>query len=307
MNIQHLKYAVEVEKAASITQAAENLYMSQPNLSKAIKELEAYLGAPIFRRTSKGMIPTAKGQTFLAYAKNILKQVEEMESLYRPSDPSRQVFSLSAPRTGYISMALVNFAEKLDRKKEIELNYKETNATKTINNVVRGEFSLGIIRCRTEHEKYFFGTLDDKEISHEKLWEFDYCVLLNEKSPLALKQEIRPEDLEGMIELDHGDTTVPPASVQQKEIRPAKDSRKIYIYERGSQFDLLSRFTDAYMLTAPEPEELIKKHGVVQKKLTGVKLRYCDILIHLAEYSPTELDKMFLNELKKASRLLMNP
>ena len=103
------------------------------------------------------------------------------------------------------------------------------------------------------------------------------------------------------------------ATPQCLRLRSAKGDKtrqrqqKIYIYERGSQFDLLSRFTDAYMLTAPEPEELIKKHGVVQKKLTGVKLRYCDILIHLAEYSPTELDKMFLNELKKASRILMNP
>ena len=64
MNTQHLRYAVEVEKAASITQAAENLYMSQPNLSKAIKELEAHLGIWIFRRTPKGMVPTARDRCF---------------------------------------------------------------------------------------------------------------------------------------------------------------------------------------------------------------------------------------------------
>lgn len=53
MNLQHLKYVVEVEKTGSITQAAQNLYMGQPNLSKAIRELEKNLGIVLFKRTSK--------------------------------------------------------------------------------------------------------------------------------------------------------------------------------------------------------------------------------------------------------------
>ena len=85
MNTILLQYAVEVERTGSITQAAANLYMDQPNLSKAIKTLEENLGAPVFRRTSKGVVPTDKGRIFLQYAKNILEQIEEMEELYRPS------------------------------------------------------------------------------------------------------------------------------------------------------------------------------------------------------------------------------
>ena len=64
MNTQHLKYAVEVERTGSITQAADNLYMAQPNLSKAIKELEDTLGISIFRRTSKGVVPTERARNF---------------------------------------------------------------------------------------------------------------------------------------------------------------------------------------------------------------------------------------------------
>ncbi len=69
MNTLYFKYAVEVERLGSITQAADNLYMAQPNLSKAIKELEDSLGISIFKRTSKGVIPTQKGAEFLIYAK----------------------------------------------------------------------------------------------------------------------------------------------------------------------------------------------------------------------------------------------
>ena len=72
MNTLYFRYAVEIEKTHSITQAAENLYMAQPNLSKAIKELENTLGITIFRRTSKGVLPTEQGMKFLKYAKQVL-------------------------------------------------------------------------------------------------------------------------------------------------------------------------------------------------------------------------------------------
>ncbi len=75
MNLLYLQYAVEIEKTGSINKAAENLYMGQPNLSRAIKELEASLGISIFARSSKGMVPTPQGEEFLHYAKKILGEV----------------------------------------------------------------------------------------------------------------------------------------------------------------------------------------------------------------------------------------
>ena len=87
MNTLHFKYAVEIEKTRSITQAAENLYMAQPNLSKAIKELENSLGITIFRRTSKGVIPTDQGMKFLACAKQILMQIDNMEAIASRNNP----------------------------------------------------------------------------------------------------------------------------------------------------------------------------------------------------------------------------
>ena len=74
MNILHLKYAVEIAKTGSLNKAAENLYMGQPNLSRAIRELETCLGITIFERTSRGMIVTADGEEFLQYARRILAQ-----------------------------------------------------------------------------------------------------------------------------------------------------------------------------------------------------------------------------------------
>ena len=82
MNILHLKYAVEVGKTHSINKAAQNLYMGQPNLSRAIKDLEESLGITIFNRTTRGMFVTPQGEEFLQHAKKILSQIDEVEAMY---------------------------------------------------------------------------------------------------------------------------------------------------------------------------------------------------------------------------------
>ena len=94
MNLTHLRYMVEVERHGSITKAAAALYMGQPNLSKAIKELEREFGVPIFRRSAKGVIPTEKGKEFLLHAKAILSQVEKMEQLSR-EDTARRGYAVA--------------------------------------------------------------------------------------------------------------------------------------------------------------------------------------------------------------------
>lgn len=103
MNVVHMKYAVEVAKAGSINKASEILLVAQPNLSRSIKELEADLGITIFSRTSKGMTLTPKGEEFMGYAKNILRQLDEVEMMYKSELPAKQTFSVSVPRASYIA------------------------------------------------------------------------------------------------------------------------------------------------------------------------------------------------------------
>ena len=111
MNTQHFRYALEVEKTGSITQAASNLFMSQPTLSKAIKDMEEAVGFTVFKRTSKGVVPTHRGLEFLAHARKIAAQVQKMEQALQREDSFHQLFSLAIPRVGYIAKAV---AEGID-------------------------------------------------------------------------------------------------------------------------------------------------------------------------------------------------
>ena len=105
MNILHVKYAVEVAKHGSLSKASEILLVAQPNISRSIKELEADLGITIFTRSAKGMVLTPEGEEFIGYAKSILKQIDEVDMLYKHGAPKKQKFSISVPRACYISEA----------------------------------------------------------------------------------------------------------------------------------------------------------------------------------------------------------
>ena len=123
MNLLHLKYAVEIAKTKSISRAAENLYMGQPNLSRAIKELEESLNITIFQRNTKGITITPEGEEFLHYARRILNQVEEVEAIYNDSHKPKQRFSVCAPRASYISYAFAEFSKRINTDIPAEIFY----------------------------------------------------------------------------------------------------------------------------------------------------------------------------------------
>ncbi len=301
MNLQHLKYAVEVERTGSITQAAENLYMGQPNLSKAIKELESSLGIVIFKRTSKGVLPTSQGQEFLQYAKSILDQVERMEDLYRFGGEGRLVFSAAVPRASYIAQAFVRFLEKRDKTQRIDINFKETNSTDAIHSVAERESKLGVIRYQAIHENYFQNLLADKSIDSRPLWEFTYRVLFSKRHPLAQAASITPDDLQQYVEILHGDVTVPSLSVMGRT-HPEEDrhaTKKIRIYERGSQFDLLCQLPETFMWVSPMPQEQLDRYGLVQRRCDVIDLRMKDVLIYPDRYRFNALDEAFVQQIEQ--------
>ena len=130
MNILHLKYAVEIEKTRSISKAAENLFMAQPNLSRAVKELEESIGITIFNRTSKGITVTDDGEEFLRYARKIISQVDEVEAIYAKNRQVKQKFSVCVPRASYIANGFAEFSKKISTSMPAEIFYRETNSSK---------------------------------------------------------------------------------------------------------------------------------------------------------------------------------
>lgn len=298
-----MKYATEVAKTGSLNKAAEKLFMAPPNLSRSIKELEADLGITIFERSQKGVTLTPEGDEFIGYAKSLLKQIDNIEGLYKESSVKKQRFSISVPRASYISEALVEFSKDLG-KEPVEIFYKETNSQRTINNILNHDYKLGIIRYAENYDKFFKTMLEEKGLAYEMVTEFSYKLVMSAESSLAKKENITFDDLTNFIEIAHADPYVPslPLSKVVKEELPDNIERRIFIFERASQSDLLSRNKETFMWVSPIPEDTLNKYNLVQVDCVDNKKVYKDILIYKKGYKLTELDKKFITALCDAKR-----
>lgn len=298
MNTQYFIYAIEVEKAGSITQAANNLFMNQSTLSKAIKELEASVGFPVFKRTSRGVVPTPKGEEFLSHAKKIAAQLQKMELALYAEDASHQLFSLAIPRVGYIAQAAAEFIRSFDDQRDMEIDIQETSSMRVIDSVAYGHFVLGILRCHVEDEDYFLKNLAEKGLQYETVWQSDYVALMREDHPLAAREALTPGDFGQYIEIAFGDDEVPYIRVSESELAsglPAS-TKRILVYDRAMQLDLLRANPLAYTWTSPLPNPLLQGAKLVQRKCRQSR-QFKDLLISRAGYRFSKLDRAFMDKL----------
>lgn len=298
MNLLHLKYAVEVAKTGSVNKAAQALLIAQPNLSRSIKELEQDLGITIFERTARGMFLTPDGEEFIGHANAILSKVDDVENMYKNNVPIKRRFSVSVPRAAYISDAFARFSGEITPG-AVEIFYKETNSSRTIKNLLYDDYKLGIVRYAETYEKYFTSMFEDKGLSYERVSEFRYVLVMRSDSPLSSLSEIRFKDLESLTEIAHADPYVPSLSAAQvkKEELPDNIKRRIFVFERGSQLDILSQNSNTFMWVSPMPQKTLDRYGLMQRVCADNTRMYEDVLVYKKDYTLTELDRKFIEEL----------
>lgn len=304
MNITHLRYAVEVEKAKSINKAAENLYMGQPNLSRAIKELEEDLGITVFNRSSRGMTITPEGEEFLSHAHRILEQVNEVEAIYKSKKHDRQKFTISVPRASYISCAFSDFSKCIDTSKPADIYYKETNSSRAITNMLQNDYKLAILRYQDTFDEYFRNLMEEKDLDSRLITEFSYRLMVNRNSPLAAMEKITPEALSDYIEIAHADPYVPSLpyiDVMKKEFVDYTDKR-IYLFERASQFELMAANERTFMWVSPIQKSILERYNLIEIECDFHNRKYKDVLVYRKGYVFTELDNLFIEKLEEAQK-----
>lgn len=301
VNIVHLKYAVEVARQGSINKAADALMMGQPNLSRAIRELEQELGITLFERSAKGMVVTGEGEEFLTHARRVLRDIEQIESMYRTGMPKRQRFSLSAPHAYAISRAFARFAATLSRE-TVELFFKETYAMDTVENVVKGDFNLGVVRYPADQAGYYETLLAEKGLVCLPLHACAHVLILSRHSPLLQMENPSPCALCHLMEIVNSDAFAPAIQLNRKGEGSHQGAQHAYLFDRLSQLEVLSATPHAYMWDAPLPQSVLDAYQLTVKEMPG-RPAYQDALIHRKDYTLTRLDQQFLAQLKKSYSL----
>lgn len=289
MTTQQLQYLIEIERTRSVSQAASNLYMGQPNLSRILRETETALGFDLFERTRKGVRPTEKGAVFLQHARNILREAEFIERL-GPNAARQNQFHVCLPRSFSCMEAVRRFLTDRASTNPPDAVLRECHPRQAMELVESAAAEIAILRYGTDYQDYFSEQTKAKNLALEPLSRVEYRVVLSEDSPLAKKPTVTAADLEPLTEIMHRDTFY---SLDRREERG-----RIYTVDRMAQFQLLKESENAFLWSEPLPESVLGVHRLVQRPCEEGGTVYQNALVYKPQCAMSELERDFLEALQ---------
>ena len=194
MTLTQLRYAVAIADTKSMNKAANELFVSQPALSGAIKELEEELATQIFIRYNKGIIVTTEGEEFLQYARQMVELGNLVEERFVNKDISKKKFSVSMQHYSFAVEAFIELAKSFEVG-EYELAVHETKTHEVISNVKTYRSELGVIYIQAFNEKAIRKILDENDLEFIPLYDCGISVFLSKSHPLAKQDIIAIQDL----------------------------------------------------------------------------------------------------------------
>lgn len=195
MTIQQLKYVITVAEKGSITEAAKDLYISQPSLSGAIKEVEKEAKLTIFNRCRAGVALTTEGMEFLGYARQVVQQMELLESRYIDNRPEKIRFCVSAQHYTFAANAFVELVQRFGQER-YEFILNETQTHQIIEDVRNRFCDLGILYLSQGNESVLRKSFEEYGLDFHELFTAAPHVFLRREHPLASREKIALKDLQ---------------------------------------------------------------------------------------------------------------
>ena len=238
MTIQQMKYIIAIVRCGSITEAAKQLFISQPSLSNAVKDIEKEIGIEIFQRSAKGITLTTDGSEFLSYARQVVEQAELMEQRYLNKKPSKQLCSVSTQHYSFSVNAFVNIISKLNTD-EYEFTLRETRTHEIIEDVRSFRSELGILYLSDFNEKVIMKLLKENHLVFTSLFTADPHVFISSTHPLSGNEIITLDELENYpcLAFEQGEYN---SFYFSEEILSTVPHKKIiHVSDRATLFNLL--------------------------------------------------------------------
>ncbi|MCQ2468072.1 MAG: LysR family transcriptional regulator [Clostridia bacterium] len=194
MNINQIKYVLEIASSNSIREAAAKLFVSQPALSSSVHELEEELGILIFARTSKGVSLTDEGREFVEYAKKVIGQYEILEDRYLSDSKDKERFSVSTQHYNFAIKSFTNVIKKFDPAKFI-FSIHETKTNDVLENVRSLRSEVGIVSYSGATKDVLQKLLKEYQLEFVPLMQRETYAYFWKDNPLAQRETISIEEL----------------------------------------------------------------------------------------------------------------
>jgi len=257
MTLQQLKYVVAVAETGNITEAAKKLFISQPSLTSAIRELEKEMQVTIFNRTNKGVVISNEGDIFLSYARQVLEQASLLEEKFLNVKQQSPRFSVSCQ---HYSFAVNAFADVIRRfaGNQYDFTLRETQTYEIIEDVSRLKSEIGILYTSSKNEEIIKKLVKQNDLKFEVLFVAKPHVFISSRHPLAGRESLSLEDLEEYPYLSFEQGEYNSFYFSEEILSTLDRSRNIKVRDRATLFNLVIGL-NGYTVSS----------GIISKELNG--------------------------------------
>ncbi|MCI5768032.1 LysR family transcriptional regulator [Ligilactobacillus ruminis] len=238
MRIQQLEYLERIVEAGSINEAAKRLFLTQPSLSNAVKELENEMGIQIFQRSSGGISLTAEGREFMTYSKQILDQVNLMNERYKNGQQRKQSFSVSAQHYAFVVHAFVELIKSVNAN-EYQFTLRETETQNIFNDLAQFKSELGILYTNGFNQKIMQRLFKENNLVFTPLFVAKPHIFVSRYNPLTSKSSVNLSDLEDYPYLSYEQGEVNSFYFSEEILSTLSHKKSIKVSDRATIFNLM--------------------------------------------------------------------
>ena len=296
MTLQQLKYILMVAEEGSITEAAKKLFLSQPSLSNAIKEVEKEAGISIFSRSRTGATLTKDGMEFLGYARQVIQQMELLEDRYITELPPKIKFGVSAHHYTFTENAFVELVKRFGQER-YEFYYSETGTHQILENVKNRVCEIGIIYLSEENEMVLRKILEEFHLVYKELFAARPHVFLQKDHPLAKQKKVSLKELEPYPRLNFVQDAYESVYYAEELFSSLQSEKEIRLNDRGAIVNFMLGL-DAYTISSGIFPRYLNGDNIVAIPLAEngwIRIGY--VVNEKQELS--ELGKIYLEEIRK--------
>lgn len=295
MTLQQLKYVITIANTGSMHTAAESLFITQPNLSKAIRDLEEEMGIIIFNRTNKGVLLTEDGLKFLSYARQVVEQADLLEDSFKNKESIKRIFAISSQHYGFVVNAFVNLVTVLGKEK-YEFSLRECKTYEVINDVKDGRSELGVIYLSKFNKDIIDKFIINNGLKYKFIFEAKPHVLLSKNHPLAHEKILTLEKLSDYPRLSYDQGTNNSFYFSEEPHATELVGKSIIVSDRATLFNILIGL-NGYTISSGRISNSLDGDNII-----SIPLETDEIMDMVYVYNPDkpmkEITKMYLEILK---------
>lgn len=296
MNLQQYRYVQTIAKVGSFSQAAKELFVTQPSLSSSIKEVESELDVQLFHRSKSGVCLTEAGSDFLIYAKRILAQVEDMEKHFLLE--TKRSFSVISQHYDFLYEPFMAVTKEFQSACQ-NFSLIETTTRTILESIRDFESELGILYLNPQNKRLLERYFSQESLNFEVLGNFSTHIYLGRHHPLAAKKVITKDDLACYPQVRFVQEDSGAAHLDEDPLDTSKKQPTYYTSDRGTLMNLLAA-SDAYASGLGIIKGL-SKNQIVLRPLKAADIHSLVVITNKMR-KQTEMGTFFLDELKKSLR-----